>query len=196
MSFCNNLANLTSDAVAKAYENNSLKEYVPLVNVASSIMAKTFALSNIKLSWSNDYNSWYNTSKLGLSNIGNTDVNAKVDGFVELRNDAEIGEVLKIFIMVAPETWYYFAYEDNKLEMFSSNSDFNSAVDANSNIIKAGIGEYATLLGDENLTLAFINDFRKKYFGIDEPFNLQVPMDTFLEDEEFDTIEEEEDDGF
>lgn len=191
-----NLANLTNDATAKSYENSSLKEYLPLVNVATAVLAKTVALSNVKMHWSNDYNSWYNTSKLGLSNIGPTDVNAKIDGFIEIRNDSEIGEVVNLFIMVAPETWYYFAYEDNRLEMFSSNRDFNSAVDATSNIAKAGIGEYATLLGDENLTLKFINEFRKKYFGIDEPFNLQVPMDTFLEDEEFETIEEDDDDGF
>ncbi len=191
-----NLANLTSDATAKTYENSSLKDYLPLVNVATAVLAKTVALSNVKMHWSNDYNSWYNTSKLGLSNIGPSDVNAKIDGFIEIRNDSEIGEIVTLFIMVAPETWYYFAYEDNRLEMFSSNRGFNSAVEATSNIAKAGIGEYATLLGDENLTLKFINDFRKKYFGIDEPFNLQVPMDTFLEDQEFETVEEEDDDGF
>ena len=192
-----NLGNLTSDATVKGYENNSLKDYLPLVSVAPTVLAKAVALSNIKMHWSNEHNSWYNTSKLGLSNIGTSDVNAKVDGFLEILNDPQIGEVVRLFIMVAPETWYYFAYEDNRLEMFSSNSAFNTAVDATSNIVKAGIGEYATLLGDENLTLKFINDFRKKYFNIDEPFNLQMPVDTFLEDEEFDTIsDEEDDDGF
>ena len=191
-----NLANLTNDQTAKAFESASLSDYVPLVNVASAVLGKTFAFTNVTMNWSKEHQSWYNSSKIGLSNIGMTDVNAKIDGFVEIRYDPEIGDVLKVFMLVAPDTWYYFGYEDSKLEMYSSNSEFNTNVSATSNVAKAGIGEYTTLLGDEFNTLNFINDFRKKYFGIDEPFDLQMPVDTYLEDEEFDTISEDEDDGF
>ncbi|MBV6645733.1 MAG: hypothetical protein KI790_09805, partial [Cyclobacteriaceae bacterium] len=59
--------------------------------------------------------------------------------------------------------------------------------------------EMVLVAGDENETLSFVNDFREKYFGIKEPFNLVYPDDAELEDELFQTIEEdpeEEDDGF
>jgi len=191
-----NLANLASDPVAKGYENASMSDYLPLVNVAPQVLGKTLAFSRVAMKWSKEHNAWYNyTSKLGLSNITNTDINAEVDGFIEIRKDPEIGDVLKLFIMLAPETWYYFSYEDQKLEMYSSNSAFNDAATNNSNVDKAGIGQYTTLIGDEISTLQFINEFRKKFFNIDQPFDLQMPMDTYLEDDEFETIEED-DDGF
>lgn len=192
-----NLANLTNDETAKSYESASLADYVELVNVAPLVLGKTMAFSNVKMSWSQRNQAWYNTSKLGLSNIMTTDINAKVDGFIEIKNDRNLGQIIKMFVMIAPSTWYFFHYEDSQLEMFSSNPDFNTAVTARSNIDKAGFGQFATLIGDEIATLEFINKFRERYFGIDEPFDLQMPMDTFVEDEEFDTIlKEDDDDGF
>ncbi len=50
-------------------------------------------------------------------------------------------------------------------------------------------------LVDESLVLDYINNFRLKYFGIKEPYNLMSPSDTFLEDEVFETISDD-DDGF
>jgi len=192
-----NLANLTNDETAKNYESASLVDYVELVNSAPLVLGKTMTFSNVKMSWSQKSQSWYNTSKLGLSNIMTKDINAKVDGFIEIKNDRNLGQIIKMFIMIAPSTWYFFHYEDTQLEMFSSNLDFNAAVTARSNVDKAGFGQFTTLIGDEIATLEFINNFRKRYFGVDEPFDLQVPIDTFVEDEEYDTIlEDDDDDGF
>ena len=50
-------------------------------------------------------------------------------------------------------------------------------------------------LVDESIVLDYINNFRLKYFGIKEPYNLMSPSDTFLEDEVFETISDD-DDGF
>ena len=46
-----------------------------------------------------------------------------------------------------------------------------------------------------NNVLDYINDFRLKYFGIKEPYDLMSPSDTFLEDEIFKTVSDD-DDGF
>ena len=40
------------------------------------------------------------------------------------------------------------------------------------------------------------NNFRLKYFNIKEPYDLKSPSDTFLEDEIFKTITDDDDDGF
>ena len=50
-------------------------------------------------------------------------------------------------------------------------------------------------LVEESIVLDYINNFRLKYFGIKEPYNLMSPSDTFLEDEIFETISDD-DDGF
>lgn len=80
--------------------------------------------------------------------------------------------------------------------MFSSNPKFNEEIDAKSNVEKAKPGETIFVLGDQPETLAYINDFRLKYFGVTEPYNLVSPDDVNLEDETFETIKKEEDDGF
>ena len=43
--------------------------------------------------------------------------------------------------------------------------------------------------------LNYVNNFRLKYFNITEPYDLLSPSDTFLEDEIFKTISDD-DDGF
>lgn len=103
---------------------------------------------------------------------------------------------MNLFLQAAPGTWYFFGYEDNHLAIYSSNSEFNTAIEENSNEDKARPGELILLAADETETLTFINNFREKYFGITEPYNLVSPTDVNLEEENFDTIEEEDDDGF
>ena len=49
---------------------------------------------------------------------------------------------------------------------------------------------------DEEYILTFINNFRLTYFDITEPYDLKSPSDTFLEDEVFETISDDDDDGF
>ena len=52
-----------------------------------------------------------------------------------------------------------------------------------------------TRVTDEDAVLNYINDFRFRHFGIKEPYNLMSPSDTFLEDEIFKTVSDD-DDGF
>lgn len=187
-------ANLTSDAVARSYETNSLKEYLPLVN-ASEVLWKSIVISGVKMTWSESNKSWYNTTKLAISNINRKDVNAKLDGFLEIKKDGSNNDVLNLFIQAAPGTWYFISYNTDNLLFYSSNKAFNEAISAKSNFGTAKPGELVTLLGEENDVLGFVNGFLETYFGVTEPYNLVYPDETNLEDENFDTIEKK-DDGF
>lgn len=191
------LADMVGDGVAKEYENGSLREYIPMYSVGPQLL-KTFVISNVDLNWSDNHRAWYNTSRIGLSNIMSNDVNARMDGFIEIKKSDLGADIIHVFLQVAPTTWYYFGYDDKRLIMYSSNPDFNEAVSQHSNVAKAGFGEYSTSIGDDVEVTKFINEFREKYFGITEPYDLEFPEDTFLEDDEsFNTIEETpEDDGF
>ncbi|MAE82492.1 MAG: hypothetical protein CMB80_07150 [Flammeovirgaceae bacterium] len=189
------LANLTSDKLARAYETESLKDYKPLLTVSENLL-KSLVISGVKMNWSQPNRSWYNTTKLAISNIGATDINAKLDGFIEIKKDNSNNDVLNMFITPAPGTWYYISYANNSLMMYSSNSAFNDEIAAESNYGKARADELVLVLGDETETLTFINNFRETYFGITEPYDLISPQDVNLEDEEFETIQEDKDDGF
>lgn len=189
------LANLSSDKQARGYETASLKDYKPLYTVSENLV-KSLVISGVKMKWSQANASWYNTTKLALSNIYETDINAKLDGFVEIKKDKSNNDVLNLFITPAPGTWYFISYASNTLLMYSSNSAFNDAVAGASNYGKAKPDELVLVLGDESETLTFINNFRETYFGITEPYDLVSPDDISLEDEEFETIQEDDDDGF
>lgn len=189
------LANLTSDKLARGYETASLKDYKPLHSVADNLI-KSLVISGVKMKWSQANASWYNTTKLALSHINESDINAKLDGFIEMKKDNSNNDVLNLFITPAPGTWYYISYINNNLMMYSSNTAFNDAVGEASNFGKARPEELVLVLGDETETLTFINNFRETYFGITEPYDLVSPQDINLEDEEFETIQEDDDDGF
>ncbi|MEM6831831.1 MAG: hypothetical protein AAF551_15070, partial [Bacteroidota bacterium] len=192
------LANIIGDEDTKDYEVSSLKDYVSLVSVSKEL-EKSMVISGTKMNWSEDQRAWYNSTKLGLSNIMKDDLNAKLDGFIEIRKDETGADILSLFLQAAPGVWYYIGYSEGQLVMFSSNPKFNEEVNSKSNINKAKAGETVFVLGDENETLTFINGFRLNYFGVKEPYNLVSPGDVNLEDDEnFDTSEEdeEEDDGF
>lgn len=192
----NKVANLIGDKATKAFEETFKREYIPLVT-ASRELVMPFAISGVKLNWSDKTKSWHNSTKLGVSNIGRNDINAKLDGFIEFKKD-DVGEdVMNLFIQAAPGSWYYFGYSSNELVAYSSNPKFNKIISSKTNIDKAKPGELVLVEGDENETLSFINNFREQYFGITEPYNLVFPDDISTEEDEFDTIEEDEDDdGF
>ncbi|MEP2508818.1 MAG: hypothetical protein ABJH72_05650, partial [Reichenbachiella sp.] len=110
--------------------------------------------------------------------------------FLEIKKSDEGEDVVHLFLQIAPSTWYFFSYEHGRLMMFSSNNDFNNFVAENSTISTAGLGEYGTVVGDEFEVLKFVNDFRNKYYGINEAYSLEYPEETHLEEDIYDTIED------
>ncbi len=193
-----NLANMIGEEATREYEEKGLKTYIPL-NETSEELNKTLVFSNLHLKWDNDNRVWYNTTKLGLSNVRGTDINASMTGFMELSQNSTGLDVINIFLQPAPGTWYFFGYEDHHLFMLSSNANFNAEVESKSNNGTAKPGDLVILTAEINEVLSFINNYRSNHMGIDEPYNLELPDDVQLEDNEnFDTIEEEEeeDDGF
>ena len=194
------LANITSDEITKDYEQSTLKHYIPLADV-SRALDKSLVISGVKMKWSEQHRAWYNTTKLGVSNIFSSDINAKFDGFIELKKDESNNDVMNLFLQAAPGTWYFISYTDDNLLLYSSNADFNLKISDISNYGKAKPDELVIVEGDENETLSFINSFRERYFGITTPFDLVFPDEVQLgEEENFDTIEKDKsppaNDGF
>ena len=85
------------------------------------------------------------------------------------------------------------SYDGNVLKSYSSDIEFNLDI---SEITASSKGRYLTIeTVDEEYVLSFINKFRLQYFNIAEPYDLKSPSDTFLEDEIFKTVSDD-DDGF
>lgn len=186
------LAEIIGNRSTKTYESRSAQGYVPLSTMSPNLV-KPFVFSNIKFEWSNDQRAFHNDGLLGMSNILRTDLNANFEGFFEIRK-TEGGEVINLFIKAAPESWYYFSYENNKLYIYSSNKELNEFVKEKTNIGKAKIDEFQFGPSDLDEILDFINTFRAIYFDIDEPYDLQG--DVVMEDQKKKDEADDDDDGF
>jgi hypothetical protein len=164
------IADIIGERAVKDYEQKSLQGYVPLATIPQ--LAKTIAFSNVSLKWFPEKKAFYSEGKLGISNIGRNDINGAFEGFLEIRKNEDGLPVFHVFFKASPEAWYYFGFEDNRLLIHSSNGAFNDVISKKTNAKKSKVGEVAFLPGSEEETLAFINRFRKTYYGIDVPYSL------------------------
>jgi hypothetical protein len=164
------IADIVGEKVVKDYEQRSLQGYVSLATIPQ--LARPIAFSNVNLKWSAEKKAFYSEGKLGISNIGKNDINGAFEGFMEIRKDQDGLPVFHVFFKANPEAWYYFGFEDNRLIVQSSYGAFNDVITKKTNAKKAKIGEVAFIPGSEEETLAFINRFRKTYYGIDVPYSL------------------------
>lgn len=167
------IAEIVGEDAARAYEQRSLGNYQPL-HSAGPELVKSLTISGVKLEWSAERNSWYSNGKIGLSNIGTSDANALIDGFIEIRQSFDAGDVVNIFLQISPGVWYYFNYEGNRLLTFSSYDEYNDAINSKSKAGKAKPGEYVVATSDIAETMRFVNDFRSVYYGIETPYELNT----------------------
>ncbi len=181
------IAEIVGEEAARDYENRSLQEYLPL-HAAGPALVKSLTFSGVNLKWSAEQKSWYSNGKIGLSNVGEIDANALIDGFIEVRRSFETGNIVNIFLQLSPGIWYYFNYEGNRLLTFSSYDLYNTEIDRKSNARKAKPGDYVIAKADIAETLKFVNRFRKQYYGIETPYELNAPTGPATEDDPFSTI--------
>lgn len=191
--FLSRLSSLIGEEATRYYEEKFLKDYIPLTDVSKRLQLP-IVLTKLKLEWSEENSAWYNIGKLGLSNVGNIDINAEIDGFVEVKKTYEGTEKTSLFLQIGPATWYYFSYLDGTLTVRSSNQLFNELVTKKSKALKAGFGSYATIVGEKTEVADFVDTFRSDYYNIDDPYAFQADDDMLSDDDDdYGTFEEEED---
>jgi len=189
------VADIVGERMAKDYEQRSQSGYVSLATVPA--LVKPIVFSDVNLKWHPKQKAFFSEGNLGISNINRHDINGGFEGFMEVKKTEDGSPVFHFFIKASPEAWYYFGYEDNRLLVHSSNSDFNDVIAKKTNAGKVKVGEIAFIPGSDDETLAFINRFRKQYYGIDVPYSLSEGSQAI----ESNTPQEqkkkvEEDDGF
>jgi hypothetical protein len=83
----------------------------------------TILFNELRLKWSDESNSWISVGKIGLGSINNTQINKRVDGFLELQIKRS-GDILDFYLQVDRRTWYYFGYTRGVLQIHTSNGEF------------------------------------------------------------------------
>ena len=128
---------LIGQSAVDAYRTKAQNQHVPL-NLASPKLNAMLVLANANLRWSSKFNAFYSTGRLGVSNIAATDVNAQMDGFVEIRKSGN-GDEASIYLESSPDVWVFYDYKPGngpgslgQLAIVTSEQDINDQLLAGS----------------------------------------------------------------
>ncbi len=124
------LAALIGQKAADEYITKTAGEYKPLFE-ASSDLAAPMVLSNVNLRWSDPHASYFSIGKIGMSNLGRSDINAQMEGMMELRRTDQ-GDEFSLYLKLSPDVWYFMDYSQNQLGIVSSEVSFNDQILAKS----------------------------------------------------------------
>ena len=127
------------------------------------------------MTWVQETRSFRYNGKVGIGNIGTTQINKKVDAYIEFVEKGS-GDIFDMYLMVDRNTWYYIAYSPGGLQVLSSNNEFNSIVfnlKLADRRIKAKVGQakYSYSLAAQRRLDLFISRF------LDYERNLSEPQD-------------------
>jgi hypothetical protein len=189
-------AEFVGNQVVNEFSQRSVANYTPMVSM-SGRLEHTLVFSDVDLEWSPEHKAWYSTSPLGLSNILDVDINARLNGFMEIKRGEYGSSVVNIFMQASPGSWYFLSYQNARLMIWAYNEDFNDVVIEKSDIAKADTDEFAFYEGDVAETLAYINRFRQTYLDIREPYRFDDAPQLVAGDEEVkEEKKQESKDGF
>ncbi|PKP35564.1 MAG: hypothetical protein CVT98_10105, partial [Bacteroidetes bacterium HGW-Bacteroidetes-15] len=129
---------------------NQIKLFGAMTQIPKGLES-TISFHELKMKWDHKNRSFVSNGKIGIGNLGNTQVNKKVDGFVEIikRNT---GDWMMIYIELSPDKYYVFYYVRGAMQVSSHNSMFTDPINALKNRdrrikVKAGQIPFNYLVG-------------------------------------------------
>lgn len=166
--FLQKLSRIIGTTDTEKYKTSSQKGHIPLFKESTKFL-KPLVLSKADLQWNATANAYYSTGPIGISNMGDVDINALVNGYVEIVQSHSTGNELHIYLDLAPEKWYYFIYRNGQLGMVSSDEEVNRLVNT------GGGKEKGVNFVDINEAARFKKRFLINYHGItEEEYNKQL----------------------
>lgn len=160
------LVPLIGQQAVDTYRIKAQNQHVPL-NQASPKLNAMLVLANANLRWSTKYNAFYSTGQLGVSNIMATDINAQMDGFVEIRK-TDNGDEASIYLESSPDVWVFYDYKPGntptalgQLAIVTSEQDINDRLLAGSkNSAKAALEIVPATVDEKTL---FVDRYLDQY---------------------------------
>jgi len=109
---------------------NTLERQMGLTGAYEEIppqLQHTIFFDDLHLEWNQDSRSFRYNGMVGIGNIGDIQVNKKVQAYVEFVERGS-GDLFDIYLEADDKTWYYIAYTPGGLQVLSSNRKFNEIV--------------------------------------------------------------------
>jgi len=135
--------------------------YVPLQKVSSKFL-HTIVLNKVDFRWSEKQKAWYSVGKIGLASIGKKDLNAMIDGYIEIKKEAN-GDVVELYLEADPLTWYYLKYTNNVLLCKAQHGSFDEIIGLKAKGDYNTATQYGFYLGDDQEVQTYLTHFRKDY---------------------------------
>ncbi|WP_460622483.1 hypothetical protein [Hymenobacter tenuis] len=135
--------------------------YVPLQKVSAKFL-HTVVLSQVNLRWNEKLRAWYSVGKIGLVSVGKKDINALIDGYIEIKKEST-GDAVELYLEAEPQTWYYLKYSNNVLLAKAQHGSFDEIVGLKAKGDYNTATQYGFYLGDDMEVQTFLNHFRKDY---------------------------------
>ncbi|RXK48884.1 hypothetical protein [Aquirufa rosea] len=89
--------------------------------------AKSINFSSIKWAWSPNLSAFYSVGGIPLVNVGPVDINSTLKGYMEVIKKPS-KEEFYAYWELSEDLWYYFAYFNGELGVYSSDNQFLAAV--------------------------------------------------------------------
>lgn len=102
------------------------REHIALDKVDPEF-ASMINFSSVKWAWSPNLSAFYSIGDLPLINVGSVDVNATIKGFMEVIKKPN-KEEFYAYWELSEDLWYYFAYFEGELGVYSSDNSFLATV--------------------------------------------------------------------
>ncbi|MGV3557591.1 hypothetical protein [Larkinella arboricola] len=160
------LAALIGQKATDVYRTKAQNQHVSITQAAPKFVA-SLVLSNVNLRWSDKHNTLYSVGSIGVSNIENVDVNAQMEGFVEIRK-TDGGDEATIYLESSPDIWFYWDYKSGggataQLALLTSDQELNDRIMAGS---KGGSKNMAIVAADvfekEQFTNRYLDQYKTK----------------------------------
>jgi hypothetical protein len=153
---------LGREAVEK-YRATAEKGHTPMFKESSRFL-KSLVLSKVNLEWNSTANAYYSKGPIGVSNMGDVDINALVNGYVEVVQSHSTGNEIHVYLEISPTVWYYYVYRNGQLGMVTADEEVNKLLNTGK--------EKTVSFVDVNEASRFKKRFLTSYLGMsEEEFN-------------------------
>jgi hypothetical protein len=195
--FQSKLAQYVGQNDVENYKSKTQKEHIPLFKYSNKFLS-TLVLTDLNLKWNPVANSYYSDGPIGISNIGDVDINAMVNGYVEILKSPQSGDEINVLLEVSPTIWYYFVYKNGQMGITSSDEEINRIL-SGPPTGKEKKNEVEFI--DVAMAAKYRKRFLQNYLGIKETDivkkpGTQTPTQTTLPTKKAPTKKEEEKEGF
>jgi hypothetical protein len=170
------LTPLIGQQAVDAYRTKAQNQHVAL-NLASPKLNVALLLANANLRWSNKFNTFYSIGQLGVSNVAATDINAQMDGFVEIRKSVN-GDEASIYLEASPEHWIFYDFKPgngpgslSQLAIITSDQEINDKLMAGSkNSAKATIEVVPATVDEKTMFVdRYLDQYKTKVKAAPKP---------------------------